>query len=126
MGKGLGNSYRLNNAMNQLETIVHKLQSYKFPLQDEKILQREIATILPEFKREYVFDKKSTIDFFHEGIGIEIKIKGSRREIYSQLLRYCQFEKLKVLILVTNRAMGLMNKINETPCIVVNLGRAWM
>lgn len=108
------------------ESIINKLLSHRLPLHDEKYLQVEIGRLLPEFKREYSLDANSTIDFFHNGIGIEVKIKGSRREIYRQIERYCRFKELHTLILATNRAMGLPKKINNVSCIVVNFGRAWL
>jgi hypothetical protein len=108
------------------ENVIKVLRSYRFPLHDEKRLQAAIANVLADFKPEHPLDTENIIDFFHAGIGIEVKIKGSRKEIYRQCVRYCDFVGLHTLILLTNRAMGLPAKINNTDCLVINLGLAWL
>lgn len=117
---------------NTVKDIVRLLTSHRLELQSEKILQREIHDMLVRstelfVSSEYRLDEKNIIDFYCDAsIGIEVKIKGGRREIFRQCERYCQFDDIKALILVTNRAMGLPAAINNKPCTVVNLGIAWL
>lgn len=109
-------------------SVIRKLTIARLPLHDEKELQRSIAVILPLplFEPEYELDERNIIDFFGGGIGIEVKINGSKRSIFNQCNRYCQFPVIKEFILVTNKSMGLPETINGKPCYVVNLGKAWL
>lgn len=113
--------------------IISLLKSRRFLLHDEKALQREIHEYLytkiapAEFSKEYCLDKGSIVDFLiSPGIAIEVKIKGSKREIYRQCARYCQFDQVRELILVTNVSMGFPPEINGKPCFLLKLGTAWL
>lgn len=117
------------------QEVINLLQHYRFSLQTEKELQTQIYLILKSnstfpfsIEKEYKLSKKSTIDFYFPegGIGMEIKIKGSSTTIYKQCVKYCECSELRSLILVTNKAMGLPEKINNKSCYLVNLGKAWL
>lgn len=116
--------------MTDIQTIIRLLQSRRFTLSDEKRLQAEIDEVLTdsgiEHEREYRLDAGSIIDFFIDGIGAEIKVKGGRSEIFRQLERYAAFDEVKQLILVTNVPMGCPPEINGKPVYVVNLAKAWL
>lgn len=113
-----------------ITNLLAQLSKYKLSLNAEKILQKEIAEVLRQFQPadEFRLDDNNIIDFYlpGTGIGIEVKIKGSRKEIYKQCLRYCEFDRIKILVLVTNRSLGFPKTINGKPCYVVNLGTAWL
>lgn len=113
----------------QIANIISVL-SYRFPLEKEKETQEAIEKRLVEnridYKREYHLDSDNIPDFFIDGVAVEIKVKGNARNIYRQCERYCQFDEVKALILVTNRSMGFPPEINGKPCYVINLGRAWL
>ncbi|MCK4815729.1 hypothetical protein KA005_08165 [bacterium] len=106
------------------------LSGQRFGLSSEKVLQSEIAVALSQngikAESEYRFTSKDIADFFIDGIAIEVKIKGSASEIFKQCERYCQFEDVRELILITNRSMGFPEEINGKPCYVLNLGNAWL
>ena len=108
------------------------LSTKRLPLHDEKQLQNQIESILLEaagkenMQREYRLDAHNIVDFFINGIGIEIKLKAPKRSIFKQCERYCKFDSIKNLILVTNTAMGFPAEINGKSCFVVNLGKAWL
>lgn len=113
--------------------IAHILRQGRFALEDEKVTQsiiesKLIAAGIRKFKREYRFDKNNIVDFFFEetGIAIEVKIKGSKMEIYRQCKRYAEFDTVKELILLTNKAVALPPNINNKRCTVINLGLAWL
>lgn len=113
-----------------MKEIVTILSGKKFSLESEKALQQEIHDTLSQWlvglKREYRLDSKNVIDFFVDGVGIEVKIKGKRKDIFKQCERYCEFYEIKSLILITNRAIGFPAQINNKPCIVINLGIGWL
>lgn len=113
--------------------IVKFLKTQRIPLENEKVLQAEIAQALiarfpaEMIEREQYLDPENVIDILVDGaIGIEIKIKGSKRDIHRQCARYCAFARIQVLILVTNVSLGFPEEINGKPCYVVKLGRAWL
>lgn len=116
-----------------ISSILSILRSKRLPLHDEKTLQeaiyKELLSNFPEFiiNREYRFDDRNVIDFLiNEECGIEVKIKASKRAIYKQVERYCQFEKIKSLFLITNTSMGFPEQINGKNCYILNLGKAWL
>jgi len=108
------------------------LSKHRFSLEKEKETQVEIAALLKsnniDYAREFILDKENTIDFMFEeaGIGMEVKIKGGKRAIYRQCERYCSFDQVKVLILVTSRSMGMVKEINNKPVYLINLSTAWL
>lgn len=111
--------------------IIKLLSDHRFDVHDEKRTQEQVEKALAfrkiAFHREYKLDEKNIPDFLVEGgIAIELKIKGSKKAIYRQCERYCQFDQVKELILVTNRSMGFPQEINGKSCYVLNIGRAWL
>eukprot|EP01037_Dinobryon_pediforme_P011468 gene11468-11562_t len=79
------------NDMINTSLIKMRLKNARFILTDEKKLQAQIMERLEgymDIEREYRLSPKDVIDFFGNGIGIEVKIKGSAKEIYRQLERY--------------------------------------
>ena len=116
--------------MTDVQSIIRLLQSRRFTLSDEKRLQAEIEEVLTSFgiehAREYRLDAGSIIDFMVGGIGVEVKIKGSKLEIWRQLERYAEFDEIETLILVTNVPMGCPSVVKGKPIYVVNLAKAWL
>lgn len=113
--------------------IIHALTRQRFSLENEKATQAEIETFLRHrfpglpIDREFILDPHNVIDFLLDyRIGVEVKIKGSKREIFRQCERYCEFDLVKILILITNVSMGFPEEINRRPCYVVKLGQAWL
>ena len=113
-----------------INTILKTLYSHRFPLVVEKETQAAIEAKFAEngvpYSREHRLDEKNIPDFFVDGIAIEVKIKGNAKTIYRQCERYCQFEEVRKLILVTNRSMGFPKQINNKDCYFINLGKAWL
>ena len=106
------------------------LERNRYSLNTEKQLQSEIMTSFMQERmkvsREYRLDNNNIVDFYVNGTAIEVKIKGSARDIYKQLERYAEFESVTELILVTNKAMGLPPTIKGKPCYYVSLGKNWL
>jgi hypothetical protein len=121
---------RRNEMHDRIIEIIRLVSSARMPLHNEKELQKYIGNVFFKqeisFEREYKLDDDNIPDFFIDGIAIEVKIKGSKRAIYKQCERYCKFETVKTLILVTNRSMGFPKQINGKDCYVVLLGKAWL
>jgi hypothetical protein len=125
----------LNNEKKLMEVtdlsfIIKILSSTRFPLEREKDTQVAIEKKFTEagiiFNREHKLDLVNIPDFFIDGTAIEVKIKGNAKQIYRQCERYCKFDDVKNLILVTNRSMGFPKEINDKPCYFINLGKAWL
>lgn len=117
--------------MSTIESVIKLLNSRRLDLQDEKQLQRQLNVILSannfKVEPEFRLDPNNIIDFLVDGnIGIEVKIKGGKKQIYKQVERYSYFNTIQTLILVTNRSMGFPQQMNGKPCFVVNLGKAWL
>ena len=110
--------------------IINAISVCRLSVQDEKETQEQLERIFIvnqiRYEREYRLDKKNIPDFFIDGIAIELKIKGTAKKIYRQCERYCGFEQVKELILITNRSMGFPADINGKPCYIINIGRAWL
>lgn len=107
------------------------LQNKRFDLHNEKILQSQIEQILVNsgipYRREYELSKGSIIDFWIDNrLGIEIKIKGSPKDIFRQLRRYCSHDKIEAILLVTNKTIRLPQSIENKPSQVLNLGTSWL
>lgn len=113
--------------------IMQILRRKRFVLTNEKVLQGEIKSILRQefphcnIEREFSFDKDNIIDFMIDcHLGIEVKIKGSKRALYNQCVRYCEFDQIQSLLLITTLSMGFPNQINSKDCYVLNLSTAWL
>lgn len=114
-----------------INEIVRALKSRPLPLNDEKELQAEISKLLESrgipHKREVGLGDGDVIDFMlPDGIGMEIKIKASKRQIYRQCKRYCGHAQLRTLVLVSATAMGLPVQIDGKDCYYVSLGAGWL
>ncbi len=113
-----------------LNTILNILSGKRFDIHNEKETQKQIEAALISqkilFKREHHLSLESIPDFFINGIAIEVKIKGNAREIFRQCERYCKFDEVTHLILITNRSMGFPPHINNKPCYIIKMGKQWL
>lgn len=110
------------------EAVVSVLSRRRLPLTSETTLQVAIAECLAEvgmpFAREHRLSNGSIVDLFHDGVGIEVKIGGAKREIFRQVERYIGFDEIRELVLATNAMLSLPPLVK--PVHVLNLGRAWL
>jgi hypothetical protein len=106
------------------------LAMHRLDISCEATLQIQIERIFQQnslkYERELCLSPHDRIDFFSEGIGIEVKIKGSAKAIFRQCQSYCSYEQVRALILVTGRSMGLPTSIQGKPCYYFNPGWAWL
>ncbi|WPE19887.1 hypothetical protein [Shinella zoogloeoides] len=116
--------------MSDLQNILRLLRSRRFSLTDEKKLQAEIEEVLTaagvDHKREHRLDAGSIIDFMIGATGVEVKIKGSKLNIFRQLERYAEFDAVECLVLVSNVPTGMPEHIDGKPVHLVNLAKAWL
>ncbi len=112
------------------QEIIQTIQCNRFDLQDEKVLQNQISQSFDlnfvVYRKEFRLDEKNILDFLIDDVGVEVKIKGSKRQIYKQCERYCGFDRIKSLLLITNRSMGFPSEINGKPIYIFNLGKSWL
>lgn len=115
-----------------IKAIIALISKQRLSLTKEKLTQLEIQRVLQAngflFLREYLLDNHNIPDFFFEmyGVAIEVKIKGQRSAIYKQLKRYCEFDQVKAIILISGRSMGLPGIICGKPAYYINLTRAYL
>ena len=109
-----------------ISIILGKLNGIRFDLSSEKYLQSQIKDQLTDLdiKEEYRLNSTDIVDFFIDGLTIEVKIKGNASSIYRQCVRYMKSDETKGLLLITNKSMGFPEEINGKPCYVLNLGKA--
>lgn len=111
--------------------IIETLRPLRLSLGNEKRLQAEIEEAFAAsgltFEREVRLSPEDVIDFLMEdGVGVEVKIKGGKREIYHQMQRYSAHDRINSLILVSNVPMGLPPKIGGKPAYFHSLATAWL
>lgn len=116
--------------MNLRAHIIELLTTHRLPLSDEKLLQEAIGDVFQaaalDFEREVHLGPRDIVDFMVEGIAVEVKIKGNRRDIYRQLERYCTYETVASIVLATNVPMALPVEICGKPTGIAALGRGWL
>jgi hypothetical protein len=117
--------------MTTVEHITSALASVRMDLSNELLTQAGIATALQRagipFRREVDLGLGDRIDFLCvDGVGIEVKLSGSARDIHRQLVRYCRHDDVRALILATAKSIGLPKAIDAKPCFVVSLSRGWL
>lgn len=121
------------NGTTTVYDLVSLLKKHRFNYSNEKDLQEGIASLLIQngiwFTRETPLGEAGIIDFMLlEGIGIEVKIKGSPVEVARQLLRYAGHREITQLILVTGRTrLGkLPPKLFGKPITVVSMWESFL
>ena len=117
--------------MTIVQRITETLSRQKFSMSDEATLQNQISEVLDRIglshKREVWLSETDRIDFMcDEGVGIEVKIKGSAAAIARQLKRYESAPNLKHLILATKKSVDPTPAGFLKPVTVVWLSKAWL
>lgn len=111
-----------------VDYIVAHLYATHFNYVDEDQLQQGIAAALEDAcidaVREVRLPGAGRIDFLCEGgVGIEVKVAGSVRELERQAVRYLEHEHLTALVVVTDRVRHgrLPPDVDGKPLRVVSL-----
>lgn len=94
-------------------------------------LQAQVAAAFQKagilYKKEYQLGPRNRVDFFVDGIAIELK-KGrpNRQKVVDQLYRYAAFECVQAIILVLQNSMQVpLSKVKGKPCRVIGLQKLW-
>lgn len=113
-----------------IDSMLSLIRRYRFSLTDEKETQREIEEMLKEnnivYSREHRLSKEDIPDFLISGLCIEVKLKGTKKNIYKQLERYSKYDEVEQILLVTNKSLGMPLCINNKASSLINLGRTWL
>lgn len=117
--------------LSRLNDLESHLRKQKFlSLDNEKRLQSEILKSLQgagfDVEPEVSLNKTDRIDFMIGEIGIEVKIKGSSVQVLKQVERYCESDRVKIIVLLTSRAHGFPSEINGKPVRLIRLCGAWL
>jgi hypothetical protein len=88
-----------------LDRILDVLGAHRFVWASEQELQAGVASAL-EFwgltvEREVRVDARSRLDLRVDRVGIEVKVKGSWRDVLRQLNRYALLDSVDALVLVS-------------------------
>lgn len=91
------------------DTVVQALRGYTIrPFLDEAGLQAALETVFEgaglHVQREFKLGPRERLDFFLDGLAIEIKLKGSMPRLLEQLLRYARHDCVTELLVITPRA----------------------
>lgn len=95
-------------ASGQVERVVQLLRGYRARPQNELDLQLGIAAIFEQhgvpFSREVILNDRDRIDFMVGALGIEVKVQGTRRDVFQQLTRYLAHTRVDEVLLFTTRS----------------------
>lgn len=121
----------MENLNSCVSHVVSLISSTPIVQTSEVAVQEKISGILEAHgiahKREVVLGPGDRPDFMIEGgIALEVKLKAGKRAIYRQCERYCEYDAVKGLILVSATAMGFPREIHGKPTWVASLGGGWL
>ncbi|MFW6025156.1 MAG: hypothetical protein ACOCRX_02330 [Candidatus Woesearchaeota archaeon] len=117
-----------------MEETIKALKTLRTPLiTQETDLHSIIAKCLMEnnipFEKEYYLGPRSRIDFLaKKQIGIEVKKeKPNNTHLKKQIKKYCKYEIITGLIIVTPwaRHLNIPNEVNGKPIYIISLNKLW-
>lgn len=80
-----------------------------------------------EVQDEVPLNAKDRIDMLIGAVGVEVKIKGQRRDIYRQLQRYAASDRIEALVLVTSAPWpASIREIGGKPFFNASLSVGWL
>ena len=111
-----------------IKKIKESIEGRIYDLSDEKATQAQIEQLLSEFEvsREHRLSQHHVVDFMIDGVAVEIKVKGQATAILRQCEKYCSFDEVKALVLVTGRSMGFPEELNGKPCYYISLSKGML
>jgi hypothetical protein len=116
----------VNSALPRLEALRSHLSQFRFFYSCELEIQVAIGQLLQTAgipaQREFRLSEKDRLDFFIDGLVIEVKIGGSAADVMRQVARYAEHEKVQGVLLVTTKARHtLPDTFNGKPLLVHSL-----
>lgn len=113
------------NELQIINKFVSILSEYSINFNDEKDLQNSIFKIMQKhfnnIQKEYPLEPYGVVDFFIEGVAIEVKIKGQKAKIYRQCRDYCKHQEVKNLLLVSTNPLSLPEIIENKRCFTYQI-----
>lgn len=110
--------------------IVNLIQTHRIDMSTEDAAHRAIREVLAadmEVRSEVRLSPRDRIDIMAGACGVEIKVAGSRREVYAQLCRYAAHDDVGALVLATGTAWSQPQfEINGKLVLVASLSRGWL
>lgn len=114
----------------EIERIFSAIKYKNYTLSNEKKVQIQLLSHFKsaglDAKREVHLSNDSIIDFMIGDIGIEVKVKGAAFGILKQCERYCEFDQVKCLLLISAKFIGFPEEINGKPCYFFSLSRSML
>lgn len=91
----------------RLRGVQRVLQSYRYRYTDEASLHRAIEEVLVRehytYLHEHSLDPANRVDFYLEGLVIEVKIDGTFATALRQVDRYCDLDAVTGVLLATTQ-----------------------
>ncbi len=112
-----------------MQHVLDALRGQRIEISTEREVQRQIALVFAKAGIVYQREVKiagGRIDFLVGDVGIEVKIDGSARAMHRQLRGYSGEGRIRALVLVTAKAVGMPPEIAGKPVTVFGLGGAWL
>jgi hypothetical protein len=114
-----------------IANLIGLIRSARIDLSSEKRAQSGVEQVLTEagidFDREEPLTATDIVDFFVDGVALELKLRGARKkEVYRQLCRYAHNPRVETILLASNMSMGLPAQIEGKDAYFVKLGEAWL
>jgi len=110
--------------------VARVIAGLRVPLESEDAAQAACAKGLLDAgmapRREVALARGERLDILVDGVAVEDKIAGGRRETLRQLERYARLPEVEALVLATSRGFAWGPDIDDTPLEIVNLGRGWL
>lgn len=111
--------------------IVTICQASRINVSTEAAAHNDLAAALSAagltVQREVKLSARDRIDVLVEGVGVEVKVQGSRRNILKQLERYAESEQITALVLATSAAWPAgFATVNNKPFFHASLVRGWL
>lgn len=110
-----------------MKSVDQALRGYRFHITDEAELQEAIAEALTAegvpFVREHSLGG-DRVDFFLDGLALEVKTQGSAPRVFAQLARYAEHPSVESVVLVTSRRSHarIFGPVNGKPLTVIVKG----
>ncbi len=112
----------------QAGALIALLDDHRFSVTHEDELQAGIAEVLTgaevPFAREVQLSRRDRIDFLTgAGVGIEVKVDGTLPTLLRQLQRYAQHDRVRALLVATNRTrlLALPASLSGKPVLSARL-----
>lgn len=118
------NEIDVQSVINALKPLRIGVITEEYDLQTAIAAALDVANI--QYIRECKLGPRNRVDFFIDGIVIEVKkSKPNSRHVIEQLERYASFKQVTAIILVIEKNLDIPKTINGKPCVSFGLNKQW-